>query len=125
MNQVQPGGSLSVFPTLLSPAERDLDSHLLFDVSSATILEQNESTALIYAKVEFTSNFPTSFDLVKAVAQDGHTAFMVTVFGTYVDGSSFADNTTFVPEPSVSALVVLGFVALAVLRKVRSRASLG
>src|SRR6186997_3317449 len=44
INQVQPGGSLSVFPTLLSPAERNVDSHLLFDVSSATILEQNEDT---------------------------------------------------------------------------------
>ena len=125
MNQVQPGGSLSVFPTLLSPAERNVDSHLLFDVSSATILEQNEDTTMIRAKVEFTSNFPTSFDLVKAVARDGHSPYEVYVFGTYLDGSPFSDNVVFVPEPSVSTLVLLGFFAAAMRRKSKSQGLTG
>jgi hypothetical protein len=121
MNQVQPGGSLSVFPTLLSAAERAQDSHFLFDTSSANILAQNEDTTMLTARVEFTSNLPSSFDLVKVVARDGHSPFEVRVSGTYLDGSFFSDSQVFVPEPSTAILIPLGLAVVMVRRKVRPR----
>jgi hypothetical protein len=121
MNQVQPGGSLSVFPTLLSATERAQDSHFLFDTSSANILAQNEDTTMLTARVEFTSNFPSSFDLVKVVARDGHSPFEVRVSGTYLDGSLFSDSEVFVPEPSTAILIPLGLAVVMVRRKVRAR----
>ena len=117
MNQVQPGGSLSVFPTLLSASERALDSHFLFDVSTANILEANEDTTMIRTRVEFTSNFQSSFDLAKIVARDGHTPYEVFVFGTYLNGAPFSDSVVFVPEPSTAALLLLGFFTLTIRRK--------
>lgn len=119
MNQVQPGGALSVFPTALTAEEAERDSHFLFDISSATILSQYEDSTMLRTSVEFTSDFPTSLDLARVYTPHGHLPFSASVYGEYINGAQYSQTIVFVPEPSVSALLILG-AALVFIPKTRA-----
>lgn len=110
LNQISAGGSLSVFPPQLSPAEVPLDSHLTFDISHARVISSYEDNFTVTATVEFASDYPTGqIPLGHAVASNDHSPYSARVLGTFVDGTPFFASIVFVPEPEVLTVSATGF----------------
>jgi hypothetical protein len=70
-----------------------------------------EDATHIQAKVEFTSNFPTSFTLARIIAAEGHSSYFAIVSGTFTDGTPSSSSIAFIPEPSIAVLAGLGLFA--------------